>query len=53
MKASNIFLFRLIDDKKVSDPEELKMSFLAAKPTSSFNTVFSEIINQMNEGFGL
>lgn len=34
-----IFLFRLIDDKKVSDPEELKMSFLAAKPTSSFNTV--------------
>ena len=34
-----IFLFRLIDDKKVSDPEELKMSFLTAKPTSSFNTV--------------
>ena len=34
-----IFLFRLIDDKKVSDPEELKMSFLAAKPASSFNTV--------------
>ena len=34
-----IFLFRLIDDKKESDPEELKMSFLAAKPTSSFNTV--------------
>ena len=34
-----IFLLRLIDDKKVSDPEELKMSFLAAKPTSSFNTV--------------
>ena len=34
-----IFLFRLIDDQKVSDPEELKMSFLAAKPTSSFNTV--------------
>ena len=34
-----IFLFRLIDDKKISDPEELKMSFLAAKPTSSFNTV--------------
>ena len=34
-----IFLFRLIDVKKVSDPEELKMSFLAAKPTSSFNTV--------------
>lgn len=34
-----IFLFRLIDDKKVSDPEELRMSFLAAKPTSSFNTV--------------
>lgn len=34
-----IFLFRLIDDKKISDPEELKMSFLAAKPASSFNTV--------------
>ena len=34
-----IFLFRLIDDKKLSDPEELKMSFLTAKPTSSFNTV--------------
>lgn len=34
-----IFLFRLIDDKKISDPEELKMAFLAAKPTSSFNTV--------------
>ena len=34
-----IFLFRLIDDKKISDPEELKMSFLTAKPTSSFNTV--------------
>ncbi len=34
-----IFLFRLIDDKKISDPEELKMAFLAAKPASSFNTV--------------
>ena len=34
-----IFLFRLIDHKKISDPEELKMSFLAAKPASSFNTV--------------
>lgn len=34
-----IFLFRLIDDKKISDPEELKMSFLAVKPASSFNTV--------------
>ena len=34
-----IFLFRLIDDKKISDPEELKMSFLAAKPASSFNKV--------------
>lgn len=34
-----IFLFRLIDDKKISDPEELKKSFLTAKPTSSFNTV--------------
>lgn len=34
-----IFLFRLIDDKKISDPEELKMTFLAAKPASSFNTV--------------
>ena len=34
-----IFLFRLIDDKKISDPEELKMAFLAAKPATSFNTV--------------
>lgn len=34
-----IFLFRLIDDKKISDPEELKKSFLTVKPTSSFNTV--------------
>lgn len=34
-----IFLFRLIDDKKISDPEELKMAFLVAKPASSFNTV--------------
>lgn len=34
-----IFLFRLIDDKKISDPEELKQCFLKAKPTSSFNTV--------------
>ena len=34
-----ICLFRLIDDKKISEPEELKMSFLAANPASSFNTV--------------
>ena len=34
-----IFLFRLIDDKKIRNPEELKKSFLAAKPASSFNTV--------------
>ena len=26
-----IFLFRLIDDKKISDPEELKKSFLTVK----------------------
>lgn len=29
----------MIDDKKISDPEELKQCFLKAKPTSSFNTV--------------
>ena len=32
-----IFLFRLIDDKKISDPEELKQCFLKAQPTSSFS----------------
>lgn len=33
-----IMLFRLIDDEKVSIPEELKQRFLKQKPTSSFNT---------------
>lgn len=34
-----VFLFKLIDEKKVTDPEELKRRFLKARPTSSFNTV--------------
>ncbi|WP_300699514.1 hypothetical protein, partial [Bacteroides sp.] len=34
-----IFLFKLIDEKKVTDPEELKRRFLKARPTSSFSTV--------------
>lgn len=34
-----IFLFRLINDRKINDPEELKRTFLKEKPSSSFNTV--------------
>ena len=33
-----IMLFHLIDEEKISSPEELKQSFLKQKPTSSFNT---------------
>ncbi len=34
-----IFLFRLINNKKISDPVELKQCFLKEKPASSFNAV--------------
>lgn len=48
-----IFLFKLIDEKKVTDPEELKRCFLKARPTSSFNTVvvylFDLLINILTE----
>ncbi len=44
-----IFLFRLIDDKKISDPEELKQCFLKAKPTSSFNTVIIYLFDLLIE----
>jgi len=40
-----IFLFKLIDDKKISDPEELKQCFLKARPTSSFNTVVTYLFD--------
>lgn len=39
------FLFKLIDTKKISDPEELKQCFLKAKPDSSFNTVVIYLFN--------
>lgn len=40
-----IFLFRLIDDRKIGDPEELKQCFLSARPTSSFNTVVTYLFD--------
>lgn len=44
-----IFLFKLIDDKKISDPEELKQCFLEARPASSFNTVVSYLFDLLIE----
>lgn len=40
-----IFLFRLIDDRKIGGPEELKRCFLEARPTSSFNTVVTYLFD--------
>lgn len=34
-----IILFRLIDEKKITDSDELKRRFLKERPASSFNTV--------------
>lgn len=44
-----IFLFRLIDDKKIVNPEELKHYFLKARPTSSFSTVVTYLFDVLIE----
>ncbi|MEG0889621.1 MAG: hypothetical protein RSH25_14245 [Bacteroides sp.] len=44
-----IFLFKLIDEKKVTDPEELKWCFLKERPVSSFNTVVVYLFNLLIE----
>lgn len=44
-----IFLFRLIDDKHISNPEELKRCFLEARPDSSFNAVVTYLFDLLIE----
>jgi hypothetical protein len=44
-----MLLYRLIDGKKISDPEELKRRFLEMRPTSSFNTVVIYLFNLLIE----
>lgn len=44
-----IFLFRLIDDKHISNPDELKQCFLEARPDSSFNAVVTYLFDLLIE----
>ena len=44
-----IFLFKLIDDKKIANPDVLKQYFLKARPTSSFSTVVSYLFDLLIE----
>lgn len=44
-----ILLFKLIDEKKINDPEELKQCFLKVKPNASFNTAVSYLFNLLIE----
>lgn len=44
-----IFLFRLIDDKHISNPDELKRCFLEARPDSSFNAAVTYLFDLLIE----
>lgn len=44
-----IFLFKLIDEKRITDPEDLRKNFLKERPQSSFNAVVVYLFNLLIE----